>query len=145
MVGFHGVKLDATGVAVLGRMHRLQHVELFGTGLGEQEISALANKLPDARIEVRKGGKLGVGAVLDAGGPCRISTIEPGSAADQAGIRAGDVIVSVDGTPVADFEGLTSFMSGRGPGETVRLTLDRGGAADGDTERLDVDVRLDTW
>jgi hypothetical protein len=143
-VGFHGVKLDATAVAVIGRLRRLEQMELFGTGLSDQAIADLARKLPDARIDVRKGGKLGVGA-LAFGGPCEIRTIEPGSAADQAGIRAGDVIVAVDGKPVEDFEGLTSRVAGRGPGERVRVTVERGGAADGDVERLDIDVRLDTW
>lgn len=143
-VGFHGVKLDAAALAVISRLRRLEQVELFGTGLGDQAIADLSKKLPDARIDVRKGGKLGVGA-LAFGGPCEIRTIEPGSAADQAGIRAGDVIVAVDGKPVEDFEGLTSRVAGRGPGERVRVTVERGGAADGDGERLDIDVRLDTW
>jgi len=143
-VGFHGVKLDAAAVAVIGRLRRLEHVELFGTGLGDAAIADLARKLPDARIDVRKGGKLGVGA-LAFGGPCEIRTIEPGSAADQAGIRAGDVIVAVDGNLVEDFEGLTSRVAGRGPGEQVKVTVERGGAANGDVERLDIDVRLDTW
>jgi hypothetical protein len=143
-VGFHGVKLDAPAVAVVGRLRRLEQIELFGTGLSDQTIADLSKKLPDARIDVRKGGKLGVGA-LAFGGPCEIRTIEPGSAADQAGIRAGDVIVAVDGKPVEDFDGLTSRVAGRGPGERVRVTVERGGAADGDVERLDIDVRLDTW
>lgn len=143
-VGFHGVKLDATAVAVLDRLHRLEQVELFGTGLSEQSIAALAKKIPDAQLDVRKGGKLGVGARA-FGGPCEIRTIEPGSAADQAGIRPGDVIVAVDGDLVEDCEGLTGRVAGRGPGETVRVTVERGGAADGEVERLDVDVRLDTW
>jgi len=143
-VGFHGVKLDAEAVAVLGRLRRLEQVELFGTGLGDDAIAELASKLPDARMDVRKGGKLGVGA-LAFGGPCEIRTIEPGSAADQAGIRPGDVVVAVDGTAITDFEGLTARLAGRGPGERVRLSVDRSGAANGDVARIDVDVRLDAW
>ncbi len=143
-VGFHGVRLDATAASVIGRLRRLEQVELFGTGLEDDVIATLAAKLPDARIDVRKGGKLGVGA-LAFGGPCEIRTIEPGSAADQAGIRAGDVIVAVDGNPIADFDGLTAGVAGRVPGERVRLSVDRGGAANGEVERLDVEVRLDAW
>jgi hypothetical protein len=143
-VGFHGVKLNDEAVAVLGRLRRLEQVELFGTGLGDSALAALAAKLPDARIDVRKGGKLGVGA-LAFGGPCEIRTIEPGSAADQAGMRPGDVVVAVDGNAITDFEGLTARLAGRGPGERVRLAVDRSGAANGDVERIDVDVRLDSW
>jgi hypothetical protein len=143
-VGFHGVRLDVSAIAVIGRLQRLKQVELFGTGLNDDGIAKLAAKLPDARIDVRKGGKLGVGA-LAFGGPCEIRTIEPGSAADQAGIRPGDVIVAVDGAPIADFEGLTSRVAGRGPGERVRVTIERDAAANGDVERRDVEVCLDAW
>ncbi len=143
-VGFHGVKLDAAAVAVIGRLRRLEQVELFGTGLSDEVIAGLASKLSDARIDVRKGGKLGVGAPA-FGGPCEIRTIEPGSAADQAGIRPGDVIVAVDGRPVENFAGLTGRVAGRGPGERVRVTVERGGAANGEVRRHDFDVRLDGW
>jgi hypothetical protein len=143
-VGFHGVKLDESALAVIGRLGRLERIELFGTGVSDEAVAALAAKLPDVRIDVRKGGKLGVGA-LAFGGPCEIRTVEPGSAADQAGVRPGDVVLAVDGQPVADFDGLTARMAGRGPGERVRLTVARGGAADGDVERLDLTARLDAW
>ena len=79
------------------------------------------------------------------GGPCEIRTVEPGSAADQAGIRPGDVVLAVDGNPVADFDGLTARVAGRGQGERVRLSVARGGAADGELERLEFEVRLDAW
>ncbi|NBW86682.1 MAG: PDZ domain-containing protein, partial [Planctomycetia bacterium] len=69
---------------------------------------------------------------------------EPGSAADQAGIRSGDVIMAVDAQPVADFEALTSRLSGRDPGEVLRVEILRD-RADGTAERLTCDVRLDAW
>ena len=140
-VGFHGVRLDDEALAVVGRLER---IELFGTGLSDNAVAALAAKLPAARIDFRKGGKLGVGAVA-FGGPCEIRTVEPGSAADQAGIRPGDVVLAVDGNPVADFDGLTARVAGRGQGERVRLSVARGGAADGELERLEFEVRLDAW
>ena len=143
-VGFHGVRLDDEALAVVGRLERLERIELFGTGLSDNAVAALAAKLPAARIDFRKGGKLGVGAVA-FGGPCEIRTVEPGSAADQAGIRPGDVVLAVDGNPVADFDGLTARVAGRGQGERVRLSVARGGAADGELERLEFEVRLDAW
>lgn len=143
-VGFHGVPLDEAALGLIGRLERLERIELFGTGVGDDAVAALAAKLPAARIDFRKGGKLGVGA-LAFGGPCEIRTVQPGSAADQAGIRPGDVVLAIDGQPVADFDGLTGRMAGRGPGEQVRITVAREGAADGDVERLELTARLDAW
>ena len=143
-VGFHGIRLDPAALAVIGRLGRLERLELFGTGLDDAALAALAAKLPAARIDVRKGGKLGV-AALAFGGPCEIRTIEPGSAADQAGIRPGDVVVAVDDVPIADFDGLTARVAGRGPGERVRLSVSRSGAANGDPQRLEFTVKLDAW
>jgi hypothetical protein len=144
-VAFHGVRLDERGAALLGRLQRVERIELFGTGLGDAAIAALEAKLPDAEIDVRRGGKLGVGA-LAFGGPCEIQTVEPGSAADQAGVRPGDVVVAIDGVAVADFEGLTTRVSGRIPGDTIRLTVARrGGDPGGDAQRLDLEIRLDAW
>jgi hypothetical protein len=144
-VAFHGVPLDERVVGLLGRLQGLERLELFGTGLEEAAIAALAAKLPEAQIDVRRGGKLGVGA-LAFGGPCEIQTVEPGSASDQAGLRPGDVVVAVDGATVADFEGLTSRVSGRFPGDTIRLSVTRRGRdPGGDAENLEFEVRLDAW
>jgi hypothetical protein len=144
-LAFHGVPLDDQARAVIGRLRSLERLELFGTGLGDEAIAALADKLPAVEIDVRRGGKLGVGA-LAFGGPCEIQTVEPGSAADQAGVRPGDVVVAIDGQAITDFDGLTARVAGRGPGDVVRLSVTRRDrAADGDPERLDFEVRLDAW
>jgi len=144
-VAFHGVRLDERGVAILGRLQRVERIELFGTGLGDDAIAALEARLPDAEIDVRRGGKLGVGA-LAFGGPCEIQSVEPGSAADQAGVRPGDVVVAIDGVAVDDFAGLTARVSGRIPGDTLRVTVARrGGDPGGDAQRMELEIRLDAW
>jgi hypothetical protein len=144
-VAVHGVPVDERGLAVLGRLEGVSRIELFGTGLADDAIAALAARLPDTDIDVRRGGKLGVGAPA-FGGPCEIQSVEPGSAADQAGVRPGDVVVAVDGAAVADFDGLTTRVAGRIPGDTIRLAVDRrGGDPGGDAERLEFEIRLDAW
>jgi hypothetical protein len=143
-VGFHGVPLDDEALAVIGRLERLQQVELFGTGVDDGKVTALVARLPAARIDVRQGGKLGVGA-LAFGGPCEVRTVEPGSAADQAGVRPGDVILAIDDAPITDFDGLTTRVSVRRPGELLRLKVSREGKAAGERQQLELDVRLDAW
>jgi putative serine protease PepD len=58
----------------------------------------------------------------------RIRTVIFGTAAERAGLQAGDVIVNIGGKAVRDIEDLRTALSGRQPGETVELTFRRGGA-----------------
>jgi putative serine protease PepD len=66
-----------------------------------------------ARISVDTGG---------AGEP-----VVPGGPADKAGIQPGDVVVAVDGKPVADSSELIVAIRARAPGDTIRLTIERDG------------------
>jgi len=144
-VSIHGVPVDADTLAVLGGLRGLRRLDLFGTGAGPDEARLLVERLPDTRIDVRRGGRLGVGSAA-TGGPCEIRIVEPGSAADQAGLRSGDVVLSVDGADVASFEELTARLGERAPGDVVRLAIARrGGTADGEPERIECGVRLDAW
>ena len=53
----------------------------------------------------------------------RIRSVEPGSPAERAGIRAGDQIVSVDATPIDSEEAFDTALSTRGPGRPMKLVL----------------------
>ena len=75
-----------------------------------------------------------MGAVEVAG--VRLSGVRPGSPADSAGLRAGDVIVEFDGKPVRDLYAYTDALYARQPGDEVSIVVLRGG------ERVAVRVRL---
>jgi hypothetical protein len=142
-VSVHGVPLDETAVGVLGRVPGVRRIDLFGTATPDAAVAALVARLPDVVVDVRRGGKLGVSSIVQVG-PCELSGVQPGSAADKAGLRQGDVVVAVDGEPVASFEALTARVARHGPGETVRLAVQRD-ASGGAIERFDCEVRLDAW
>ncbi len=76
---------------------------------------------------------------LDSEGNVRllpvVSGVVSGSPAEQAGIEPGDRIVEVNGTPVSEWEEVTSALTEAGPGE-ARLTVSRGGGVVG----LDVNL-----
>jgi regulator of sigma E protease len=57
----------------------------------------------------------------------RIDAVKPGTAAEQAGFKAGDVIVSVDGKLVQGF-GDVQRAIGLNAGRTLTFEIDRGGA-----------------
>jgi S1-C subfamily serine protease len=65
-----------------------------------------------------------------------VVAVTPGSPADQAGIRAGDVIRSFGDTPTPDAESLTQALAGARPGQPVTLTVARG------DQTLNPEVRL---
>jgi regulator of sigma E protease len=54
-----------------------------------------------------------------------ISSVAPGSPADQAGLRVGDIVASINGLPVKSPEELVSLTSER-LGQQVLLTIKRG-------------------
>lgn len=69
---------------------------------------------------------LGVdGAKAEQG--CQITMIAPQSAADEAGLQVGDVIVSADGMPTPDFSNLRMLLMLKQSGDTVKLQVLRDG------------------
>ena len=56
-----------------------------------------------------------------------VSSVQPGFAADKAGIKAGDIITSVDGQPIKDGDDLVNNISARKPGTTIQLGYMRNG------------------
>jgi serine protease Do len=73
---------------------------------------------------------------LDHAQGALVARVVPGGPADQAGVRAGDLIVAVDGQDVKDAADLPRLIEADQPGTHVRLTLIRNG------RKLDFDVVL---
>ena len=87
----------------------------------------------------RTARRAALGTVPDFGFPgpgVRVEEVVPGSAAEKAGLRPGDVLLEIDGEEVADLRGYAKLLARRAPGERVRLTIERDG------ERLDVEATL---
>jgi hypothetical protein len=56
----------------------------------------------------------------------KLSGVRAGSPAEQAGIRAGDVIVRLGGMDVHDLQGMTNALRAHKPGDVVEITVLRG-------------------
>ena len=72
---------------------------------------------------------LGVSVGTNANGSgAVIGTVRAGSPAAAAGVRSGDVVVAVNGKPVASANELTSAIGALQPGDKATLRLQRGGS-----------------
>jgi regulator of sigma E protease len=56
-----------------------------------------------------------------------VQQVEPGSMAEEVGIRPGDRLVAVDGQRIEAWDGFSREVSERRPGEEIRVTVERGG------------------
>jgi hypothetical protein len=63
----------------------------------------------------------------DAGGrgPCIIELATRDSPAEAAGLRAGDLVLTLDGTPIGNCAVLLDEITARAPGDTIQLKVQR--------------------
>ena len=64
--------------------------------------------------------------------------VEPGGPADEAGMRDGDIVVSIDGMPVDSEHPLDATLSQFAPGRTIDVVVNRGG------EQVTLEITLGT-
>ncbi len=107
---------------VLPQLREKGHVERGRLGLGFQPVTA---DIADA---------MG----LDGTHGALVSQIEPGGAAARAGIKSGDLIVAVNGTPIAHAEELPRRVARNQPGSVIDVTIVR------DKQRRELKATLDT-
>ncbi len=85
---------------------------------------------PTAQMGSRSTGGVYFGSVPDMGSDAkgmRISGVRPGSPADKAGLRTGDVIVEFAGVAVTDLYTYTDALGTTKPGQTVPVVVERDG------------------
>ena len=66
-----------------------------------------------------------------------VSSIESGSAAERAGVKRGDVIVSFNGQPVTDYNALRNRVADAKPGSSAAVAIMRDGSEKTLTVKLD--------
>ncbi|PXW26156.1 RIP metalloprotease RseP [Paraburkholderia caballeronis] len=86
------------------------------------DLSQLSSKDLDDDFMSRLGLEAG-------GGTLRVAGVEPGSAAQQAGLAAGDRLRSIDGRPVDSASAFIAYVKGHA-GKPVRIEVERGSNGD---------------
>jgi regulator of sigma E protease len=117
---------------------------------GEPDPDAIAAMTDDERKMSLAGQKLPSRAAIVAAGPLanfvfailvfaasayvfgetklapRVADVASGSAAAQAGFKAGDIVKSIDGEPADSFQDLSQTVAGKG-GQTLSIVVERDG------------------
>jgi putative serine protease PepD len=65
----------------------------------------------------------------DTANGVRIATVKNGSAADDAGLKVGDVITAVGSTEIASSAQIRAIIAGHEPGDALTLTIRRDGSS----------------
>jgi hypothetical protein len=90
----------------------------------------------------RQGSNVYLGSIPDMAGSdvpgLRLTGVSPGSPADSAGLKAGDVIVEFDGKPVKDLYEYSDALYAHKPGDEVSIVVMRDG------KRMTLKVKLGT-
>ncbi len=71
---------------------------------------------------------ISVGDTNDDSG-AQIERVVSGSPADSAGLKAGDVITSLDGNPIRTSDDLTAAVAAKAPNDKVTIVVKRGGSS----------------
>ena len=104
------------------------------SGAGGIGFAIPSNTVKSVASQLISSGKvehafLGVQPQTVAGTGVRITSVQSGSAAARAGLKAGDVITAVDGTATTTSSALRAAIDAHKPGDKVTLTIRRDGAA----------------
>jgi len=82
--------------------------------------------------------RLGV-VLTTAEGDLRVAEVSEGDPAEEAGVEADDVIVSLGGEPVAEFADLVAALESLRSGEETTIVVERDG------ERMSLEIELREW
>jgi putative serine protease PepD len=80
------------------------------------------------------GGKvqhayLGIRVADSSASGAQITSVVSGSPADKGGLKAGDLITSIDGNAITNADDLTAQVAAHKPSETITVTVTRNGAS----------------
>ncbi len=134
----NGAPIDDAVAKMFEAKKKLVYLRFTNTRVSPAAINALKRRHPDAMVLLRNRSKLGVGGQNNQLGVL-VTRVEPNSGAATAGIAEGDIITTLDGKPIQDFDRLTVQIAQHQPGEKVDIEVVRG------EKKMKLPVTLGEW
>jgi hypothetical protein len=123
-VGLYYIPLTDASLTVLKDVKALTNMRVYGTQATAKVATELQQNLGAGKVDFRDGAFLGVGCItVDTN--CAISRVHAGSPADKAGIRQDDIVLTINGEAVPDFETLTGLIGKREAGDIAEIVVRR--------------------
>ncbi len=129
---YHRVTDDADKIDFGGIARIVALAERITRDLGDRpsRLTFVKSAAPVASNSSRTGPQASLGTIPDMGATdvagMRISGVRGGSPADVAGMKAGDIIVELGGTPVKDLYTYSDALYSHSPGDVVTIVVMRG-------------------
>ena len=139
---YHRATDDADKINAGGEARVVNVAERIARAIADRpsRLTFVRQAAPQQTMSSREGTSAYLGSVPDMAASevkgVRLSGVRPGSPADSAGLKAGDVIVEFGGRPIGDLYQYTDALYAHQPGEVVEIVVLRGG------ERVVVKARL---
>ena len=130
---YHRATDDAERIEVAGMARVSSYAARVARAIADRDtrLTPVRTAPPVSSAAPSSGSGAWFGSVPDmAAGEAkgvRLTGVSPGSPAERAGLRAGDVIVEFGGMPVGDLYQFTDALRAREPGDTVRVVVQRNG------------------
>lgn len=116
-----------TAIASLGSSGATQSGSIgVGFAIPASEARSVAQDLLEGRTPAH--AVLGVQVTDSPDGGALVGEVASGSPAADAGLRSGDVVTAIDANSVASAESLTGQIRAREAGDTIEVTIRRGGS-----------------
>ena len=132
LIGINSLKVSASGM--------MSNVEGMGFAIPSNTVLDFVNSVKDGSNTNTSTKKAWIGISgysltedlanqvgLDQTSGILVASVTSGGPAYEAGIRMGDVITAVDGTTIASFDDLSTYLGDKAPGDTITLSVNRSG------------------
>src|SRR5262249_28725962 len=118
-----GAGLIGFALALLYEWRRTLLAPIFVHALNNLAVGLIAVAVA---ISAANAPALGIQGEPVEGG-CQITAVFPGSGAEEAGLRIGDVVTAIDGVSVADIQQVAAVLRRKRVGEQVMVEFIRAG------------------
>lgn len=126
------------GIKHLMKCKNLASLKLIGTSVSDKGAQEIQTGRLEEFLDYRKGGYLGVR--YNRGSETALLTaIEPNSAAEKAGLKENDTIISYNGNKIDKPEDLSKFISPASIKDDAKIVVKRDG------KELEFNVNLGRW